>query len=124
MKDAGIFVSLFVDADNKQIDASAKSGADAVEIHTGPYADHKGAVQREELSRIVVAGERCREQGLILNSGHGLNYQNVGEIVCIPGMHEVNIGHSIIARAIFVGLEQAVREMKDIIHRALMDARV
>ncbi|MGD9808356.1 MAG: pyridoxine 5'-phosphate synthase [Deferribacterales bacterium] len=124
MKGAGIFVSLFVDADNAQIDASAKSGADAVEIHTGSYADNKGAVQREELSRIVVAGERCRERGLILNSGHGLNYQNVAEIVCIPGMHEVNIGHSIIARAIFVGLEQAVREMKEIIHRALMDARV
>ena len=124
LREAGIFVSLFVDADNDQIAATADTHAHAVEIHTGAYADTKGAAQREELSRIMFAGEKARELGLVLNSGHGLNYQNVGEIVCIPGMNEVNIGHSIIARAIFVGLEQAVREMKEIIHRALMDARV
>jgi len=124
LRSAGIFVSLFVDADNDQIEACADTGANAVEIHTGRYADTKGAVQREELSRIIVAGEKSRELGLILNSGHGLNYTNISEIVTIPGMNEVNIGHSIIARAVFVGLEQAVREMKDLIHRALMDARV
>ncbi|ADD68073.1 pyridoxal phosphate biosynthetic protein PdxJ [Denitrovibrio acetiphilus DSM 12809] len=124
LKSAGIFVSLFVDPDNKQIDASAETHASAVELHTGAYADAKGAAQREELSRIMFAGEKSRELGLVLNSGHGLNYRNVGEIVCIPGMYEVNIGHSIISRAIYVGLEKAVREMKDIIHRALMDARV
>jgi len=122
LKDGGIFVSLFVDADADQMEKCADMGADAVEIHTGHYADAKGAAQREELSRIIFAGEKCRELGLILNSGHGLNYQNVGEIVTIPGMNEVNIGHSVIARAIFVGLERAVREMKETIHRALMDA--
>lgn len=124
LKKAGIFVSLFVDAENEQMDASAQAAANAVEIHTGAYADSTGARQREELSRIIFAGRKSRELGLVLNSGHGLNYQNVGEIVTIPGMNEVNIGHSIIARAIFTGLEQAVREMKEIIHRALMDARV
>lgn len=124
LKEAGIFVSLFVDPDNEQIKASAETGADAVEIHTGTYADTTGAAQREELSRIIFAGELCRELGLVLNSGHGLNYRNVGEIVTIPGMNEVNIGHSIIGRAIYVGLETAVREMKETIHRALMDARV
>lgn len=124
LRSAGIFVSLFVDADDDQIKACADAGANAVEIHTGRYADTKGATQREELSRIIVAGEKSRELGLILNSGHGLNYTNITEIVTIPGMNEVNIGHSIIARAVFVGLEQAVREMKELIHRALMDARV
>jgi len=124
LKDSGIFVSLFVDADDEQMAASAETHAHAVELHTGAYADTKGAAQREELSRIIFAGEKCRELGLVLNSGHGLNYRNVSEIVCIPGMNEVNIGHSIIGRAIYVGLEQAVREMKEIIHRALMDARV
>ncbi|PLX65822.1 MAG: pyridoxine 5'-phosphate synthase [Denitrovibrio sp.] len=124
LRSEGIFVSLFVDADNAQIEATADSGANAVEIHTGRYADTKGAVQREELSRIMFAGEKSRELGLILNSGHGLNYLNISEIVAIPGMNEVNIGHSIISRAVFVGLERAVREMKELIHRALMDARV
>lgn len=124
LKSAGVFVSLFVDAENRQIEASADTGAQAVEIHTGRYADTKGAAQREELSRIIFAGDKSRELGLILNSGHGLNYTNISEIVAIPGMNEVNIGHSIIARAVFTGLEQAVREMKQLIHRALMDARV
>ncbi|MGE4318097.1 MAG: pyridoxine 5'-phosphate synthase [Deferribacterales bacterium] len=122
LRDAGIFVSLFVDPEVDQIEKSADTGADAVEIHTGRYADTTGAARREELSRIIFAGEKCRELGLVLNSGHGLNYTNVGEIVTIPGMNEVNIGHSIIARAVLVGLERAVREMKEIIHRALMDA--
>ena len=124
LRGAGIFVSLFVDADNDQIKATADTGANAVEIHTGRYADTKGAAQREELSRIIVAGEKSRELGLVLNSGHGLNYTNIAEVVAIPGMNEVNIGHSIIARAVFVGLERAVREMKELIHRALMDARM
>jgi len=124
LKDAGIFVSLFVDADIEQMEASAESAADAVEIHTGAYADTTGAKQREELSRIMFAGEKSRELGLVLNSGHGLNYKNIADIVAIPGMNEVNIGHSIIARAVFVGLEAAVREMKGLIHRALLDARM
>lgn len=124
LKSAGIFVSLFVDPEDHQIEASAETSANAVEIHTGAYADTTGAKQREELSRIIFAGGKSRELGLVLNSGHGLNYRNVGEIVTIPGMNEVNIGHSVVSRAIYVGMEQAVREMKDIIHRALMDARV
>lgn len=124
LRSAGIFVSLFVDADEKQIDASAEAEANAVEIHTGAYADARGAKQREELSRIIYAGQKSRELGLVLNSGHGLNYMNVGEIITIPGMNEVNIGHSIISRAVFVGIEKAVREMKETIHRALMDARM
>jgi len=124
LKDAGIFVSLFVDPENTQIEASAKTGAQAVEIHTGAYADAVGAKQNEELARIIQASEKCIELGLVLNSGHGLNYRNVAEIVSIPGMNEVNIGHSIIGRAIYVGIEKAVSEMKQIIHKALMDARL
>lgn len=124
LREKGIFVSLFVDPEAEQMEKSAEIGADAVEIHTGRYANTKGAAQREELSRIIFAGEKSRELGLVLNSGHGLTYHNVAEIVTIPGMNEVNIGHSVIARAIFVGLDRAVREMKETIHRALMDARL
>ncbi|PLX69668.1 MAG: pyridoxine 5'-phosphate synthase [Denitrovibrio sp.] len=124
LNEAGIFVSLFIDPEYSQIEATKKTGAEAVEIHTGAYADTTGAEQRSELVRIISASEKTRELGLVLNSGHGLNYRNTAEIVAIPGMNEVNIGHSIIGRAIFVGLERAVSEMKELIHKALIDARV
>ncbi len=124
LRSAGIFVSLFVDPEFSQTEATAKTGAEAVEIHTGAYADSTGSKQLAELARIIDASAKTRELGLVLNSGHGLNYRNTAEIVAIPGMNEVNIGHSIVGRAIFVGMERAVADMKEIIHKALMDARV
>jgi pyridoxine 5-phosphate synthase len=90
-------------------------GADAVELHTGQYALAKGSQQRAELEQLAAAGRRVRERGLALHAGHGLNYHNVVPVATIDGMRELNIGHSIVSRALFVGLERAVREMKDLI---------
>ncbi|MFO0903445.1 MAG: pyridoxine 5'-phosphate synthase [Pirellulales bacterium] len=116
MRDAGIYVSLFLDPDMAQIEAGAKLGAQAVELHTGKYALAKGAEQRSELEQLSTAGRSIRELGMALHAGHGLNYHNSRAVADIPDMHELNIGHAIVSRAIFVGLERAVREMKDLIH--------
>jgi pyridoxine 5-phosphate synthase len=113
LQDKGIEVSLFIDADEKQIQAAVRTGAPVIEIHTGGYADAKSEVERHrELDRIIKAARFASQAGLVVNAGHGLNYQNVHAIACIPEMNELNIGHGIVARAIFMGLEQAVREMK------------
>ena len=110
---AGVRVSLFVDADPGQIDAAAKTGAPVIEIHTGHYADVADAGQRHaELARIVQAVQQGRELGLQVNAGHGLHYHNVQPIAAIPDIAELNIGHAIVARAVFTGLQEAVREMK------------
>lgn len=116
LKDAGIFVSLFLDPDPKQLDAGAELGVDAIELHTGAYA-HAAAKHnaQAELDTLIKAGERVRAAGIRLDAGHGLTYRNVKPIAAIADMHELNIGHSIIARAIMVGLEQAVRDMKRLI---------
>ncbi|MDO4575576.1 MAG: pyridoxine 5'-phosphate synthase [Planctomycetia bacterium] len=113
---AGIRVSMFLDPDLAQIEAAAELGADAVEIHTGKYANLTGAAQLEALRVIEIAGRRVRESGMLLHAGHGLTYGNVRPIARIPEMHELNIGHSIISRALFVGMEKAVREMKALMH--------
>lgn len=115
LRDAGIVVSMFLDPDPRQIDAAAEMGAEAVELHTGQYALVKGQARAEELRRLVDSGRYIQERGMILHAGHGLNYQNVVPIARIPGMHELNIGHSIVARAIMVGMQAAVREMKNLI---------
>lgn len=119
IKDAGIVVSLFLDPDSAQIDAGAELAADAIELHTGAYAHatarHSSCDTQGELETLVAAGRRVRAAGLVLNAGHGLTYRNVKPIAAIDDMHELNIGHSIIARAIMVGLEQAVRDMKRLI---------
>ena len=116
LKGAGIVVSLFLDPDPAQIEAGRAVGADAVELHTGAYANAAAEFSSEkELESLLEAGRLVREAGLILHSGHGLTYRNVRPIAEIPGMCELNIGHSIIARAIMVGLEQAVRDMKRLI---------
>ena len=116
LQDAGMEVSLFVDPVAEQIAAAAALGADAVELHTGAYAD---AVSEEDIDRefaaLVAAAESTREAGLVLHMGHGLTYRNVSRIAAIPGICEFNIGHSIIARAVLVGLERAVREMKALV---------
>ena len=112
LRGAGISVSLFLDPDSAQIEAGAKMKADAVELHTGQYSLVSGADRLEELRKLVDSGKLIRGEGMTLHAGHGLNYQNVGEVATIEGMHELNIGHAIVSRAVFVGLREAVREMK------------
>lgn len=116
---AGVRVSLFIDADPAQVDAAVEVGAPVIEIHTGHYAElEEVAARAAELKRIVAAVERAGAAGLQVNAGHGLNYQNVGAIAAIPRIRELNIGHAIVARAVFTGLQEAVREMKRLMREA------
>jgi pyridoxine 5-phosphate synthase len=117
---SGIEVSLFIDPDFEQIEAAVRCGAPTIELHTGTYADAKTAQERHaELNRIIAAARFAEQAGLIVNAGHGLNYQNTQAIAEIPQINELNIGHAIISRAFFMGLEAAVREMK----RLMIEAR-
>lgn len=117
---AGVRVSLFIDAEPEQIEAAVACGAPVIEIHTGHYADAETEQEREaELARIVAAVRQGSEAGLQVNAGHGLHYHNTDAIARIPEVRELNIGHAIIARSIFVGLQEAVREMK----RIMVEAR-
>ena len=110
---AGVRVSMFIDADPAQVEASAEVGAPVIEIHTGHFADLTDKVAREaEFQRIVDAVDLGTRLGLQVNAGHGLNYQNVGRIAGLSSVRELNIGHAIVARALFTGLQGAVREMK------------
>ena len=112
---AGIPVSLFVDPDPGQLKACAQSGARWVELHTGTYAEADWTAQPQELARLTEATASARSMGLRVNAGHGLTYQNVEPIAAIEGMEELNIGHTIIARALAVGLKDAVSEMRALI---------
>jgi len=113
LKAADIKVSLFIDADKSQIDAAVAVGAPYIELHTGCYADATNdAEQAKELQRIQDMAKYAHEQGLVVNAGHGLHYHNVAPIAAIPEIYELNIGHSIIARAAMVGLEQAVKDIR------------
>jgi pyridoxine 5-phosphate synthase len=112
---AGIRVSVFVDALPDQVDAANAAGADAIEINTGPYADAREADRPAQLARIRDTADRAAAAGLEVLAGHGLNYINVRPIVLLPHIVELNIGHSIIARAALVGLERAVREMVELL---------
>jgi pyridoxine 5-phosphate synthase len=116
LKAAGISVSLFLDPDLRQIELAKELAADAIELHTGQYALSHGPAQHEQLVALVSAGKRVTELGLHLHAGHGLNYHNVVPVARIARMRELNIGHSIVSRAVLVGLERAVREMKQLIH--------
>lgn len=113
MKESGIEVSLFVDPDLAQIEASARVGAQFIELHTGAYAEvfHQKAERNRELERLVAAAERGYQVGLRVNAGHGLNRENLPLLHVVPHLEELNIGHSIISRALFVGLEKAVQEI-------------
>lgn len=112
LAEAGSEVSLFIDPDTAQVEAAASVGAPVIELHTGAYAAASGEAARAEHARIAAAAARAVELGLTVNAGHGLHYHNVEAIAAIPGIHELNIGHAIIARALFVGLKEAVAEMK------------
>ncbi|MCB1757961.1 MAG: pyridoxine 5'-phosphate synthase, partial [Gammaproteobacteria bacterium] len=117
---AAIRTSLFIDPDPKQIDAAKQVNAPAIELHTGRYADAETEQTRTaELDLLVKAAEHADRLGLIVNAGHGLHYHNVQAVAAIPCIHELNIGHSMIARAIFSGLAEATREMK----RLMLEAR-
>lgn len=119
LQEAGILVSLFIDADRAQIDAAVAVGAPYIEIHTGAYADAKDEAQRLlEFARIRDAACYADSKGLKVNAGHGLTYHNVQPIAALPEMHELNIGHAIIGRAVFSGLSDAVAEMKTLMREA------
>jgi pyridoxine 5-phosphate synthase len=124
--DAGIVVSVFIDADRKQVEAAKRIGAAVCEIHTGPYAhafhskgrDAESSAVILELQKIQKAGEAIRSLGMRFNAGHALNYFNVQPVAALPGVRELHIGHAIVSRALFVGMREAVREMKRLITEA------
>ena len=126
LAEAGIMTSVFIDADVDQVDAAAAIGARVCEVHTGPYAeafhargrDPESAAVVAELDKIRIAGERIRAKGMRFNAGHALNYFNVQPVAALPGVRELHIGHAIVSRAVFVGLREAVREMKRLLREA------
>ena len=115
LKDSNIEVSAFIDPLVDQINYSKKIGFNFIELHTGKYAELSGSNQHKELQRIIESTHIANELGLVVNAGHGLNYNNVRKIASINNMNELNIGHSIVARALAIGLEKSVREMKSLI---------
>jgi pyridoxine 5-phosphate synthase len=115
---AGIRVSLFIDPDQKQIDAAQRAGAPVIELHTGKYAEADSVPEHaHELQRLRVASAHAHAQGLQVNAGHGLHYHNVQDIVAIPNLVELNIGHAIVSEALFIGLEAAIIKMKQLLLR-------
>lgn len=114
----GIKASMFIDPENAQVDASAETGADFVELHTGAYANAHGEAAEKELERLRACSAHVLQTGLVLHAGHGLTIRNLEPVARIRGLHEVNIGHDILARALFIGLEAAVKEILDILRRA------
>ena len=125
LTDAGIRVSLFIDADADQIIAARDVGAPVIELHTGAYADAPNhAAHSHELARIAAGAELGQELGLVVNAGHGLNIHNVSEIAKLPQIRELNIGHALIAQAVFLGLPEAIKQMKEVMYRARISAGV
>ena len=119
LADSGIKVSLFIDADLRQIDAAKRTAAPVIEIHTGHYADAENHIRQQQLlNEIAVACEHADNIGLQVNAGHGLNRQNLYDIACLPHRRELNIGHAIIADSIFMGIEKAVREYRKLMREA------
>ena len=127
LADAGIVTSVFIDADAAQVEAAARVGARVCEVHTGPYAhvfhakgrDAESAPVVAEIDQVRRAGDAIRALGMRFNAGHALNYANVGPIAALPGVRELHIGHAIISRAVFVGMREAVREMKQLMVTAM-----
>ena len=111
LKDAGITVSIFIDPVEAQIESAKASGADCIELHTGAFANAVGEAQKKELERLIKGAEFAHSLGLTVNAGHGIDYENIQLMLKVPYLHELNIGYSIICRAIFTGLKHAVQEM-------------
>ena len=125
LTDAGIRVSLFIDADADQIIAARDVGAPVIELHTGAYADAPNHdAHSHELARIAAGAELGQELGLVVNAGHGLNIHNVSEIAKLPQIRELNIGHALIAQAVFLGLPEAIKQMKEVMYRARISAGI
>jgi pyridoxine 5-phosphate synthase len=118
LREGGLRTALFVDPDPDSIRASAEVGVAAIELHTGEYANARGAERTEQLERLRRAAALGRSLGLDVHAGHGLTYHNAAPVAAIPEIEELNIGHSVVSHAVFVGLERAVREMKEIVTRA------
>jgi pyridoxine 5-phosphate synthase len=118
LKEAGIRTSLFIDPDAEAVRASEALGAEAVELHTGEYANTRGAERQEQLGRLRRAAALGRSVGLAVHAGHGLTYENVTPVAAIDEIEELNIGHSIVSRAVFTGIERATREMAEVLRRA------
>jgi pyridoxine 5-phosphate synthase len=118
LKGADIRTSLFIDPDEKAVRASAQLGADAIELHTGEYANASGAAREQQLARLQKAAALGRELGLAVHAGHGLTYDNVTPVAALADVEELNIGHSVVSRAVLVGMERAVREMADLVKGA------
>ncbi len=119
LAEAGIRTSLFIDPDAVSVDQTKALGADAVELHTGEYANAKGDREKaDELTRLAEAAERAHAAGLAVHAGHGLTYENVVPVAALRLIEELNIGHSVVSRSVFVGIERAVREMKEIVDGA------
>jgi pyridoxine 5-phosphate synthase len=118
LSDAGIRTSLFIDPDEDAIRAAVDLGADAIELHTGEYANARGPEREDRLARLSRAAGLARKLSVAVHAGHGLTYENVHPVAAIPEIEELNIGHSIVSRAVFTGMEAAVREMAEIIRRA------
>ncbi len=116
LRESGIHVSMFIDPDLKQVDAAARLGAEFVELHTGAFANAEDSEIEAEWSRLVHAAQAAHRLKLGVNAGHGINYSNIKRVVRLPNLHELNIGHSIVSRSIFAGMESAVREMLELIH--------
>ncbi|MEE2681527.1 MAG: pyridoxine 5'-phosphate synthase [Planctomycetota bacterium] len=125
--EAGLKVSIFIDADHDQIRAAAAVGASVCEVHTGPYAEAvygeasdagRSGAGAAQLARVSEAGALIRDLGMAFNAGHAVNYENVSDLAALPGLGELHIGHSIVSRSVFVGMESAVREMKQLIDAA------
>jgi pyridoxine 5-phosphate synthase len=123
LRDAGIRTSLFIDPDPEAVRISADLAADAVELHTGEYANTRGAEREEQLDRVRRAAALGGSLGLAVHAGHGLTYQNVIPLASIPEVEELNIGHSVVSHAIFVGMERAVREMAELVRRGDRETR-
>lgn len=118
LRSAGVRTSLFIDPDADTLRASAEMGVEAVELHTGEYANTRGAEREEQLGRLRRAAALGRSLGLAVHAGHGLTYENVAPVAAVPEIEELNVGHSIVSRAVLVGLERATREMAEIVRRA------
>jgi len=116
--EAGIRVSMFIEADLRQLDAAKEIGAPVVELHTGAYCDHSGPRRDKELARITAAVSHANQIGLECHAGHGLTFDSVGPIAALPGIAELNIGHFLIGEAIFIGLEASIRRMRDLMDQA------